>query len=159
MKIYWVSILAVAACTTSGDAKTESSPTATDIPYDNAASGLTSTNVQDALDDVFAMAQAQQEEAATSVITCRFASANLTIAQAASRDKAIFPHAFNANECGGTLPDATYVGAVSRMSVCNDIIGAAVMNSGEPDGPGVQLRTWGGCTGPAEIVAVFFKAK
>ena len=162
MKTLLPAILMVTACTSGGDSKSDSTTppmAASDVQFDNASSGLASTNVQDALDDVIAMAQAQQEQASTSVITCRFASANVTIPSMGSlgMDKAIYPHAFNANECGGTLPDASYVGTLSRMSICNEINGAAAMNSGEPDGPGVQLRTWGGCTGPAEIVAVFFK--
>jgi hypothetical protein len=157
MKLLYTSVLMVAACASEGTSSETPPMAATDIQFDNATSGLASTNVQDALDDVVAMAQAQEDRASTSVITCRYASANVTLAQMGTRATAIFPHAFTANECGGTLPDDTYVGTLSRMSVCNDIFGAAVMNSGEPDGPGVQLRTWGGCTGPAEIVAIFFK--
>jgi hypothetical protein len=129
------------------------------IEYDNAGTGLTSTNVQDAIDDVVSMAQAQEERMAGSVIVCKFATASLMIPSASIGSPAIVPHVFTANECGGTLPDASYAGALSRFKVCYDVLGAQVMNAGEPDGPGVVLRAGGGCTGPAELSAIFFKAK
>ena len=50
-----------------------------DIQYDNAGTGLMSTNVQDAIDDVVSMAQAQEDRASRSVIVCKFVTANMTL--------------------------------------------------------------------------------
>ena len=151
---------ALAAC--ASDSKSDgdgmsSKQLASDIQYDNAGTGLTSMNVQDAIDDVVAMAQAQEERASSSVIVCRYVTANMTLPSTGNVQA--IPHTFTAGECGGTLPDATYVGAVSRFTSCNTVYGVWVMNVGEADGPGVTLRGYGGCNGPAEISAIFFKAK
>jgi len=152
---------ALAACTSdssgSGSDGMSSKQLASDIQYDNAGTGLMSTNVQDAIDDVVAMAQAQEDRASRSVIVCKFVTANMTLPSTGNVQ--FIPHTFTTAECGGTLPDTTYVGAVSRFTSCNTVLGVWVMNVGEADGPGVTLRGYGGCNGPAEISAIFLKAK
>ena len=151
---------ALAACasdSSGGDDTMSSKQLASDIKYDNAGTGLTSTNVQDAIDDVVAMAQAQEERASSSVIACRYVTANMTLPSSSGVQS--IPHTFTTAECGGTLPDATYVGAVSRFTSCNMVYGVWVMNAGEADGPGVTMRGYGNCSGAAEISAIFFKAK
>jgi len=131
---------------------------AADVSFDNSASGLTSTNVQDALDDVIAMAQAQQEQMTSSVIVCRFETASLKLDPGAT-----VPHVFTTNECGGVLPDTHYVGALASLDTCSTSLERmSVMNTGDADGPGVVLRKanytdTASCAGPAKIVAVFFK--
>ena len=150
---------ALAACASdsqSGGDGMSSKQLASDIKYDNAGTGLTSTNVQDALDDVVAMAQAQEDRASSSVIVCKFVTANMTVPSGGVQ---VIPHTFTTSECGGALPDTTYVGAVSRFTSCNTVFGVWAMNAGDADGPGVTLRGYGGCNGPAEISAIFFKAK
>jgi hypothetical protein len=146
---------AAAACTSDSDALSSKQLSAANIRYDNGGAGLVSTNVQDAIDDVVAMAQATDERVASSMIVCKFATASLAIPS--QTGGAITPHVFTAAECGGRLPDAGYVGAVSRMNICNSITGVQVMNVGEPDGPGIVVRSWGGCTGPAELAAIFYR--
>ena len=151
---------ALAACASDSNAASDdmsSKQLASDIKYDNAGTGLTSTNVQDAIDDVVAMAQAQEDRASSSVIVCKFVTANMTVPSTGGLQA--IPHTFTTAECGGTLPDATYVGAVSRFTSCNTVLGVWVMNVGEADGPGVTMRGYGGCSGAAEISAIFFKAK
>jgi hypothetical protein len=145
-----------AACASDSEGLSSKQLSAAEVGYDNGGAGLASTNVQDAIDDVVAMAQAQDERMTNAVIVCKFATASLTIPS--SSTMAITPHAFNAGECGGRLPDASYVGSLSRFSLCNAVTGAYATNAGEPDGPGVVVRSWGGCTGPAELAAIFYKA-
>lgn len=160
MKIYLASILAVAACT-NGDSKSDSTTpmAASDVQFDNTTSGLMSKNVQDALDDVIAMAKAQADQAAHSIIVCRFETANLPL----PASQTITPHSFTAAECSGTMPDATYIGALASFSTCtNELEGLEVKNAGEADGPGFVLRkayttnTYN-CSGPASVTAIFYK--
>ena len=149
-------VSAAAACASDSDALTSKQLAASEIAYDNGGAGLVSTNVQDAIDDVVAMAQTQDERMTNAVIVCKFATASMTIPSGSTAT--IVPHAFNANECGGRLPDSSYVGSISRFTLCNVVLGAYAANAGEPDGPGVVVRTWGGCTGPVEFAAIFYKA-
>ena len=151
-----VLVTVAGGCASDSDALS-SKQLAADIEYDNRGTALLSTNVQDAIDDVVAMAQAQEERMAAAVIACKYATASMAIASGST--PTISPHAFTATECGGKLPDASYVGAVTRFSICNSVIAVQVMNAGEPDGPGIVVRSWGGCTGPAELAAIYYKTK
>jgi hypothetical protein len=160
MKTLLASILLVTACT-SGDSKTDGVQpmAASDVQFDTAASGLTSTNVQDALDDVIAMAQAQEDRAAHSTIICKYATANLPLPES----QTITPHSFTAAECGGSMPDASYIGALASFETCtHELKGINVMNAGETDGPGFVIRkaytvSSFDCTGPANVTVVFYK--
>jgi hypothetical protein len=152
MKTLLASILLVTACT-SGDSKPDDVQpmAASDVQFDNASSGLASTNVQDALDDLIAMAQAQQEQMNASVIVCRYATNSVTVPSTG-----LFAHAFTPSECGGVLPDDRYVGSISRLDVCNLPTAFWVMSAGETDGPGAVIRM-GSCSGKAEIKVVYTK--
>ncbi|HEY5922560.1 MAG TPA: hypothetical protein VIV11_12855 [Kofleriaceae bacterium] len=133
---------------------------ATDIEYDNSGTGLVSTNVQDAIDDVVSMAQAQEERMASSVIVCKFATASFNM----PANYTVYPHAFTSSECGGRMPDASYIGALASYATCSyEIQGIQVMNAGEADGPGVVIRKqWltssFSCSGPAHVTALYHKA-
>jgi hypothetical protein len=152
-------VMAAAACTASDDGLSSKQLLASEIRYDNGGGGLVSTNVQDAIDDVVAMAQASDERMARAVITCKFATSNLELPVGG-----VVPHVFTAAECGGTLPDARYVGAIAKIKTCSSALeGIEVMNAGEPDGPGIVLRKTAlgeitSCSGAAALVAVFYRA-
>lgn len=150
--------LAAAACASDSD-PLSSKQLAADIQYDNASTGLVSTNVQDAIDDVVAVTASHEQRLANAVVTCKFVTSNLSLPIGG-----VVPHVFTAAECGGTLPDASYVGAIAKINTCSSSLqGIEVMNAGEPDGPGIVLRkTASGdvasCSGAAELVAIFFRA-
>jgi hypothetical protein len=151
-----VAMVSAAACASDSDGLSSKQLAAADIAYDNGGAGLVSTNVQDAIDDVVAMAQTQDERMTNAVIVCKWSTANLTLP---STNLPMFvPHVFSVAECGGKLPDASYVGALSRFTSCNYVMSAYVANVGEADGPGVVVRSYGGCNGPAEFAAIFYKA-
>jgi len=149
--------LLLVGCTTSG-----TDQGAADVAYDNTASGLLSKTVQGALDDLSAVLASHEDRLANielhrNVIVCRFVSASMPI----QAGQLLIAHVFTAGECGGSLPDPSYVGAISRMISCSQTVdGLVVSNTGEADGPGVTLRRTGtmACTGPAEFAAVFYKA-
>ena len=145
----------LAACTSS-----DATSKAVDVLYDSDGSGLMSSNVQDALDDLLAMARASEDKLDQmekgNAIVCKFETANLTIPAYAA-----MPHVFTALECGGTLPDERYVGAISKLETCSIYLsGTAVMSAGEPDGPGIVLRHQNSaCSSPAKLVVVFHRVK
>jgi hypothetical protein len=149
----------LSACTTSTPASEKS---AAAITYDNASSHLVSTTVQDAIDDLAAAGSTLQDRvdglaAARPVIWCDYRSASLVLGDS----QLSFAHVFTTSDCGGALPDAHYVGALSRMTSCSTSVNAiTVSNFGEPDGPGVTMRRTGtaACSGPAELAAVFYFA-
>ncbi|MBL9018761.1 MAG: hypothetical protein JNL83_31535 [Myxococcales bacterium] len=158
MRIATTLFVFLAACT-SPDATSR----AVDVAYESDGSGLASSNVQDALDDLVAMARASEdkiEEMQTqkrSAIECRFQTANLSLQGGTSTAT---PHVFTALECGGALPDATYTGAISKFETCSAFFyGVSVMTAGEPDGPGIVFRSGSTCNGPAKLVAVFHKVR
>lgn len=152
--------MAASACASDSDALS-SKQLAADIQYDNAGTGLVSTNVQDAIDDVVAMAQAQDaRHEALKPIACRYQTVNLVVPAPTSANgyKIAVPHTFTANECGGVVPDASYIGALTGFRVCSSTLySIRVVNAGEPDGPGVTAIMYGDCQGPAEYAALFFK--
>jgi hypothetical protein len=139
------SACAASACASDPDPLTSKQLAAAEIAYDNGGAGLVSTNVQDAIDDVVAMAQTQDERMTNAVIVCKWATANLTLPS--TGNPMFVPHVFSVAECGGKLPDASYVGALSRFTSCNYVMSAYVANVGEADGPGVVVRSFGGCSG------------
>jgi hypothetical protein len=150
MKIYLASILVVAACT---DGSSETSTPATDIAYDNSTTGLMSSNVQDALDDIAAMSSHMNQQLDKLTIVCTFETSSLSLPAYTPK-----PHVFTALECGGALPDANYVGTFAKLRTCApSFYEMSVMNTGEPDGPGVVLRTNTSCSDTAKIVVVFHK--
>ncbi|MBA3461993.1 MAG: hypothetical protein H0T46_18685 [Deltaproteobacteria bacterium] len=150
--------LFLAACAAEGDSGTR----AADIQYDNASTGLMSTTVQEALDDVIAMARATEEKVdqpaqpdRPAVIECKFQTANLQLTS-----MQVMPHVFTSLECGGTLPGPEYSGAISKFETCGYWVSSVqVMSAGEPDGPGVTLRGNVTCNGPAKFVVLFHKVR
>jgi hypothetical protein len=151
---------AAAACASEPDALTSKQLAAAEIAYDNGGAGLVSTNVQDAIDDVVAMAQTQDERMTNAVIVCKFATASLSM----PASQTVFPHPFTAAECAPRMPDASYIGALASYTTCSyELQGVQIMNAGEPDGPGVVIRkqyltSSFTCSGPAHVTALFYKA-
>jgi hypothetical protein len=151
-------VSAAAACASDSDGLSSKQLAAADIAYDNGGAGLVSTNVQDAIDDVVAVTASHEQRFANAVIKCAFVTNNLNLPIGA-----VVPHVFTAAECGGTLPDASYVGALAKINTCSSALqGIEVTNAGEPDGPGIVLRKSGvevaDCSGAAALVALFFRA-
>jgi hypothetical protein len=154
-------ILAVAGLLASACASEDKAVTAEDVGYDNATSGLVSSTVQGAVDDIAVMSIGQDErlqavEGRRNAISCRFATTSLSLPDGVPTTV----HVFTAAECGGVLPDATYVGAAARFKTCStSVFAVEAMNAGEPDGPGLVLTRLGtgACTGPAVLAAVFHK--
>jgi len=132
--------------------------TASAVSYDNTGSHLTSTTVQDAIDDLAAASSTLQDRVdGLAVIWCDFRSDAFVI----NDNQLSIAHVFTTTDCGGRLPDAHYVGAISRMKSCSQSVSAmTVSNAGEPDGPGVTFVRTGtvACSGPAELAAVFYPA-
>ena len=151
MKIYLASILVVAAC--SDGSNGTSTMAATDIAYDNSTTGLMSSNVQDALDDIAAMSSHMNQQLEKLTIVCTFETSSLSIPAYTPK-----PHVFTPLECGGALPDQNYVGSFAKLRTCSpSFYEMSVMNAGEPDGPGFVLRANGSCTEAAKVVVVFHK--
>ncbi|MBA3461994.1 MAG: hypothetical protein H0T46_18690 [Deltaproteobacteria bacterium] len=155
-------VVILAACAAEGESGERDSSGATravDIQYDNSATGLMSTTVQDALDDVVEMARATEQKVERAVIACRYETAAMTFVINGSP----LPHVFTPAECGGRLPDAGYQGAISKLDVATcgyRVIGFQVMNAGEPDGPGIllkQIDSSVSCTASARLSVLYFK--
>ena len=151
--------LAVVAFATGCTNDGKSSAAATDVSYDNTESGLLSTTVQDAVDDVVAASTSHDERLQTlevrNAIRCVYATTSLRMPAGTAA-----PHVFTAAECGGVLPDARYVGSIARYNTCSGtIVAVEVMNAGEPDGPGIVLTKSGtaDCAGPGVLSAVFHR--
>lgn len=156
----------VLGCADNQDQTPPGSVAAAQVSYANATTGLPSTNVQDAIDDVVGIGDDLEQRVSTleaaapaahRTIICRYATASLTLGIGVT-----VAHVFTAAECGGTLPDASYVGAVGAFDSCTSRLNAIrVMNAGEADGPGMVLRkadeNTAACTGPAELTAIYFK--
>ncbi|HVK86049.1 MAG TPA: hypothetical protein VM513_18135 [Kofleriaceae bacterium] len=158
-------LLLLVGCTEPEPAGPAGSVAAAQVSYANAASGLASSNVQDALDEVVELeddleqriSSLETAEASPRVIVCRYVTASLTLDIGAT-----FSHVYTAAECGGTLPDATYVGAIGAFESCTSRLNAVrVMNAGETNGPGVTLRkadeNTAACTDAAELTSIYVK--
>jgi hypothetical protein len=161
MKVLGVAVVvawAAAACTSDSDALSSKQMSAADVRYDNGGAGLVSTNVQDAIDDVVAMAQATDERMQVQTIVCRFQTNSLAVKYVGTN-----AHVFTALECGGTLPGPAYVGTFAKLATCAaGFKTMQVSNAGEPDGPGVVLKeaaNYYNCDGPADILVVFHKVQ
>jgi hypothetical protein len=154
--------LVFAACTSQSpsapDPDDPTTITADDVLYDNDTSQLASSTVQGALDDVSAAAVANEDRLsqleARKVIYCRFSTSSFAVPAGVP-----VPHRFTAEECGGSLPDVGYVGALSRATTCTrGSVIADVANAGDSDGPGIVLFkniSIVNCSGPAVLAAVF----
>lgn len=60
---------------------------------------------------------------------------------------------FTAGDCGGTLPDANYVGALKRMEICN---GYNTVGVNDAPSPGISIYANGPC-GPYSAEAVYVR--
>jgi len=64
---------------------------------------------------------------------------------------------FVAADCGGTLPDTTYVGFAKTTFVCGGAITFQILDAGEAGGPGVYLYSEFGPCGSYTMSAVYTK--
>jgi hypothetical protein len=135
------------------------------IGYDNTLSGLLSTTVQSALDDLAVAGAAHDERidaietklaagSSARAIVCKYSAANAALLIGQNE----ITHTFTAAECGGTLPGPNHVGALARFRTCaSSFRWVIVANAGEAGGPGITFYREDDsfCAGSTQLAAVF----
>ncbi len=116
-----------------------------------------SSHPRDRPDSAVAIATTDSALEEARSIVCRHAAASLTIDIGAT-----VTHTFTPAECGGVLPDASYVGMIAAFDSCTSRLnGVRVLNTGDTSGPGMVLRkadeNTASCTGSVELTAVYIK--
>ncbi|TNF34127.1 MAG: hypothetical protein EP329_07570 [Deltaproteobacteria bacterium] len=64
-------------------------------------------------------------------------------------------HTFTAAECGGTLPDASYVGVLQRLTPYAGAMTFAIYDAGQSGGPGLHFWSYSTTGNPASAAVIY----